>query len=286
MRKFSIAGLQIDLGEKDNAAFIAAEIARTKRRFPWVDMMVLGELSVDGFDPGRAQPAGGEAEQAFQRAARENDVWLVPGSMFQKADDKVYNASLVIDPAGRVVSRYRKIFPFRPYEEGITPGDSLCVFDVPGVGGFGLTICYDSWFPELQRSLIWLGAEVLINTSVTYTIDRDVELAIARATAATNQCYLCNVNGAGKLGRGRSIVCGPGGEIIHEAGMSPEVFTVELDLDYVTRVRKTGWHGLAQALKSFRDNAVRFPPYEPGARSRALDALGPIAMPKSGRSAD
>jgi predicted amidohydrolase len=278
MRNFAIAGLQIDLGNHDNLQAIATEISSTKRRYPWVDMMVLGELSAYGFDTKFAEPKAGQAEAAFSRMARENDVWLIPGSLFQREQDKLFNAATVIDPVGNVVSRYRKIFPFRPYEEGITPGDAMCVFAVPQVGQFGLTICYDIWFPELSRSLVWMGAEILINTSVTYTIDRDVELAIARATAATNQCYLFNVNGAGSLGRGRSIVCGPGGEVIHQAGASPEVFVVEIDLDYVARVRKEGWHGLAQALKTFRDNTVKFPPYAADEPSAAFAALGPIRM--------
>jgi predicted amidohydrolase len=278
MRYLTIAGLQIDLGDRDNLNVIGREIAATKRRFPWVNMMVLGELSAYGFDTQRAEPAGGPAEQAFCRLAREHSIWLVPGSMFQKEAEKVYNAAVVIDPAGNVVTSYRKMFPFRPYEEGITPGDSFCVFSVPGVGCLGLTICYDIWFPELSRSLVWLGAEVLINVSVTFAIDREVELSIARATAAMHQCYMVNVNGAGVLGRGRSIVCGPGGEVLHQAGESAEVFVVELDLDYVSRVRKAGWNGLAQALKSFRDSTVSFPPYAAGNRSAVLDALGPIAM--------
>jgi len=281
MRKFSIAGLQIDLGDQDNVAYITSEIAATKRRYPWVDMMVLGELSAYGFDPKHAQSPGGAAEAAFISAARENNVWLVPGSMFQKVAGKTVNASCVISPKGEIIARYHKIFPFWPYEAGIDAGESLCAFTVPGTGVFGLTICYDIWFPELARSLVWLGAEVLINPSVTYTIDRDVELSIARATAATNQCYVFNVNGAGTLGRGRSIVCGPGGEVLHEGSATAETFVLELDLDYVTRVRTTGWHGLAQALKSFRDNTVLFPAYQPGARSSALDSLGPIAMRES-----
>jgi len=278
MRHFAIAGLQVDLGDHDNVEFIGSEIASTKRRFPWVNMMVLGELSAYGFDAKLAESDGGRAEREFCKFARENQVWLVPGSLFVKEKGRTFNSATVIDPAGNVVSRYRKIFPFRPYEEGIAPGESICVFDVSGVGRFGLSICYDIWFPELARSQVWLGAEVLINASVTYTIDRDVELAIARATAATQQCYVVNVNGAGTLGRGRSIVCGPGGEIIHQAGSSAEVFTVNLDLDYVARVRKFGWQGLAQALKTFRDNKVAFPPYRQSAMSESLAALGPITM--------
>ena len=61
-----------------------------------------------------------------------------------------------------------------------------------------------------------------------------------------------------------------------------EVFALELDFDNVARARERGWHGLGQALKSFRDSAVSFPPYAPGARSAALDKLGPLELPGSG----
>ena len=112
---------------------------------------------------------------------------------------------------------------------------------------------------------------------MTNTIDRDVELAIARASAAINQCYFFDVNVAGPLGFGRSIVCGPGGEVIHQAGQVREVFPVEVDFDYVRRVRRRGWQGVGQVLKSFRDRAVDFPAC--GDRSRGVRGIagtGPI----------
>jgi predicted amidohydrolase len=171
------------------------------------------------------------------------------------------------------------MFPFVPYEKGVASGSTFCVFDIAGAGRFGLTICYDIWFAETTRTLAWMGAEALINPSLTNTIDRDVELAIARASAATNQLYVFNVNGAGRQGFGRSIVCGPGGEVMHQAGSGREIFAVELDLDSVARVRERGWHGLGQPLKSLRDSTMQFPPYANGARSPWLDALGPLEIP-------
>jgi predicted amidohydrolase len=185
----------------------------------------------------------------------------------------------VIDPSGKVVARYRKMFPFRPYEEGVTPGEAFCVVPIEGVGRIGVSICYDLWFPEITRSLVCLGAEALLVPSLTNTIDRDAELALARANAASNQCYVVNINAGAPLGLGKSIVCGPGGEIIHEAGSSFEAFPIELDLDYVDRVRRRGWHGLGQPLKSFRDAAIDFPAYRRKGVPDALDALGPLAKP-------
>jgi deaminated glutathione amidase len=278
---FTVAGLQLDLHAEDNLARIAAEVAAAKRRFPWIDMIILSELAAYGPNTGRAQAPGGRAESAFCQMARDNAVFLLSGSLFEVENGQISNVALVIDPAGKVVARYRKMFPFRPYEEGVTPGDSFCVVPIAGAGCLGVSICYDLWFPEVTRNLAWMGAEALICPSLTDTIDRDVELSLARANAAANQCYVINVNAGSPMGMGQSIVCGPGGEVIHQAGSGYEVFVVELDFDYVARVRRQGWQGLGQPLKSFRDRKVRFPAYQEGAESPCLDELGTLAKPVS-----
>jgi predicted amidohydrolase len=283
VRHFAIAGLQLDLDKGNNLDRVAAEVRAAKARLPWLDMVVLSELCAYGASIEFAEAEGGRAERAFTALAQEVGLWLIPGSHFTREGDAVANTALVIAPSGEIRARYRKMFPFVPYEKDIAPGDGFCVFDIAGAGRFGLTICYDIWFPETTRTLAWMGAEVLINPSLTNTIDRDVELAIARASAATNQCYVVNVNGAGRQGFGRSIACGPGGEVMHQAGSGREVFAVELDLDSVTRVRERGWHGLGQPLKSFRDREMQFPPYAKGARSPSLDALGPLELPKKAK---
>jgi predicted amidohydrolase len=200
----------------------------------------------------------------------------VAGSLYERAGDHIYNTCPVINPAGEVVQRYRKIYPFLPYEKDVAGGVACDVFEVPGVGKFGVSICYDMWFAETIRTMTWMGAEVILHPSMTYTIDRDVETAIARANAAMHQCYFIDVNIIG-VGGGRSGVYGPGGEIIHAAGVGREVFPVELDLDHVARVRERGWHGLGQVLKTYRDGDVTYPAYQQGAHaSPAFEALGPM----------
>lgn len=282
MTNFAIAGLQLDLPRGDNLARIAEEVSLVRRRFRWIDMVVLGELSCFGPATAHAQPLPGPAEDAFAVMARDNGVWLVNGSLFERDGDTVYNTTSVFAPDGTVVVRHRKIYPFYPYEEGVTGGIEPTVFDVPAVGRFGLAICYDIWFPEMVRTLVWRGAEVIINPVMTNTIDRDVELSIVRAAAATNQAYVVSVNVAGDLGYGRSCVAGPGGEMIHEAGAGREIVAVDLDLAYVRHCRERGWHGLGQPLKSFRDGPQAFEAYDRGpAASPALHRLGRLAQPGS-----
>jgi predicted amidohydrolase len=281
MTSFAIAALQLEISRGDNLATLRTEIEIAVARFPWLRMAVLGELSAYGTGTDRAEPLAGPTEKDFCRIAKKLGIWLVPGSFYVRENDLVYNLTPVIDPAGEVVARHRKLFPFQPYEAGVAPGGEFTVFDVPKVGRFGVSICYDMWFPETTRELAAMGAEVVLHPSMTNTIDRDAELAIARANAAVNQCYFLDINVAGRLGFGRSIVCGPGGEVVHLAGHAREVFAVEVDLDHVRHVRRRGWNGTTQVLKSFRDRAVDFPACGNRRRaSEALSSLGPLCMPE------
>jgi len=282
MDGFGICGLQLAGRAGNNVDSMIEEIDGVKRRFPWVQMMLLGELNAHGARVADAEPLPSAAELAFAEAARRNQIWLIPGTMYERVGAEVYNTASVINPAGQVIARYRKVFPFCPYERGVACGKELCTFDVPGVGRFGVAICYDMWFPELVRALALRGAEVILNPTMTNTIDRDVEVAIARANAAMNQCYFVSVNVADRLGCGESCIFGPGGELIHRAGKTREIIPVELDFAYLRRVRRTGWHGLGQPLKSLRDSTMNFATeLSPATRARALQDLGPLAMPSA-----
>jgi predicted amidohydrolase len=278
MSKISIAGLQLEAANGDNLDSMEAEIDAVVRRFPWLDMLVLAELNAFGGSTESAQAMPGPAEQRFCEAARRNGVWLLPGSMFERSEGRIYNTAPVINPDGEVIARFRKQFPWFPYEKGVTPGGEFVVFDIPGIGCFGVSICYDMWFPETIRTMTWMGAEVILHPSLTSTIDRDAEIAMVRAHGASNQCYFFDVNLAGPLGVGQSCIAGPGGEVIYQAGKGREIMPLKLDLDYVRDVRKNGWQHLGQPLKSFRDSKVEFPQYSEGYASPALEALGELRM--------
>lgn len=278
MTTFCIAGLQLEAVNGNNVASMLGEIDKVVARFPWLDMVVLSELNACGTGVDGAEPMPGPTEVVFCEAARRHGIWLVPGSLHEASEGHVYNTCPVINPDGTVIARHRKLFPWLPYENGVTPGDKCTVFDVPGVGRFGVSICYDMWFPETVRTMAWMGAEIILHPNLTSSIDRDVEIAMIRAHAAMNHVYFFDVNAAGPLGVGLSCVAGPGGEIIHQAGKSREIIPLKLDIDYLRDVRKNGWHNLGQPLKSFRDSRVQFPPYRDGYASDALRALGPLTL--------
>ena len=100
------------------------------------------------------------------------------------------------------------------------------------------------------------GAELIINPTLTPTQDREIETVMVRATAAQQQCYYVDVNSVGEQGCGNSIACDPEGNVLHISNDLEDIFTVEVDFDFVRNSRKNGIMGLGQNLKSYRDNPL------------------------------
>ena len=281
MKPFSIAGIQMRVSASySNVEAMKLKLDILMNMYPWVDMVVFSELAAYGPLTHHALTDLSVFEAPMQAVARKHRIWLLPGSVFHRVDDKIYNTASVIDPDGNVVARYRKMFPFYPYEVGVTPGQEFCVFDIPEVGRFGVSICYDMWFPETTRTLAVMGAEVILHPTLTGTIDREIELSIARASAAMNQCYFFDINGLDAGGSGRSIVCGPEGRVIYQAENNEEMIPIEINLEKVRRSRELGVLRLGQPLKSFRDHMGEFTIYQKGARHPYLEGLGPLIKPQ------
>ncbi len=280
MSILGVGALQIAGQRSGNIELVEQQVRSACTRYPWLSLITLSELAIHGSGLRYAEPAGGATERRMQALAAELGIWLVPGSLYEQRNGLIYNTSPVINPAGEVVARYDKMCPFLPYATGVEPGQTYVVFDVPDVGRIGIIICYDLWFPEIIRNLACMGAEAILVPTMTNSIDRDVELAMARAAAASNQLYMIDVNSGGDQGLGRSVVYGPGGECQHEGGSGGELIAVELDFSYVRRVRDRGWNGLGQVLKSFRDMPASFPYHEgPESRQQALAHLGSLTVP-------
>ncbi|MEJ2584861.1 MAG: carbon-nitrogen hydrolase family protein [Robiginitalea sp.] len=280
MRPFAIAGIQMRVSAvASNVEMMKLRLDICMNLYPWIEMVMFSELCAYGPLTHTAQEIPNEFEAEMQAMAKKYGIWLLPCSIFEKSNGKIYNTATVINPQGEIVTRYRKMFPFYPYEVGVTPGTEFCVFDVPDVGRFGVSICYDMWFPETIRTLAAMGAEVILHPTLSGTIDRDIELSIVRAMASVNQCYFFDVNGLDTGGSGKSIVCGPDGLVIHQSGGTEEIIPLELNIPRVKRSRELGILRLGQPLKSFRDHLGQFSIYEPNAPHPYLDSLGPLIKP-------
>ena len=282
MKPFAIAGIQMKVSAiAPNVEMMKIKLDIAMNLYPWLDMVVFSELCAFGPLLHNVDKNPGTFESDMQALAKKYGIWLLPGSAFEKKGEEIFNSAVVINPQGEIVTRYSKMFPFYPYEVGVAAGDKFCTFDVPEVGKFGVSICYDMWFPETIRTLAVMGAEVILHPTLTGTIDREIELSIARAMAAVNQCFLFDVNGLDTGGSGLSIVCGPDGRVLYQAGSTEEIFPIELDIARVKRSRELGLLRLGQPLKSFRDQIGVFDIYNDHAVHPYLNSLGQLIKPST-----
>ena len=280
-RNLGVAGIQMTVVDgQDNTDAILKKLNRVATLFPWVDIICFSELCISGPDMSLAQPIPNPSLDRVISWTQKNGKWIIPGSFYEKTNGKIYNTALVISPEGEVVARYRKMFPWRPVEEA-EAGEDFCVFDIPGKGRFGLCICYDVWFPELSRSLAWMGAEAVFCPTATYTSDRAQEMIMAQANAISNQLYVFNINGLGAGGIGQSIFVDPEGRVLQTSGESEAIMTEIVDLDRTTRVREYGTMGQCQVWKALADYKGRFPVYQEDIRKGDIfSSIGPLKLHK------
>src|SRR5262245_9619094 len=130
------------------------ELATLTASFPQTRLFVYPELYLsalggmaapfpNGFDESVAEPIPGPLTDRLCKLAEKLDVWLVPGSIYEKGEDgKIYNTAMAISPGGVMVATYRKIFPWRWWER-VAHGNEFVTFDIDGIGKAGLMICYD-----------------------------------------------------------------------------------------------------------------------------------------------
>ena len=249
MRPLSIAALQTApiFGDPDATLERLAERAAGVRELaPHAQLLLLPELHLAaGCTDAVAVEVPGPLTDRLGEIAANAGLWLVPGTVFERAEAGIHNTALAFSPEGELVARYRKVFPWQPHESCVR-GDAFVTFDIPEAGRIGLSICYDGSFPESARELARQGAEVILQPSLTTTSDRDQELVMARANAIFNQLYVVSLNAAAPAGLGRSVTIDPEGLVRVRAGESEEMLTDVLDLDAVTRVRRFGTAGVSR----------------------------------------
>ena len=230
----------------DQAAAMGAQFASLPEFWPY-----LGPYS--GFDA-VAQTVPGPLIERLQEKARLHRMIVHGGSIVERHPElpgKFYNTSVLIDRAGKIVAKYRKIHLFdvnlangeKHYEsERIVPGDELVTVEVDGIT-FGLTICYDLRFPELYRLLTLRGAQIImVPAGFTLHTGRDHWEVLLRARAIENLCYVVAPAQVGsyppnKQCFGRSMIIDPWGLVLAQAPDVPGVTLAEIDLEAITRAR-------------------------------------------------
>lgn len=200
------------------------------------------------------EPFGsGPIHNFLSSTARAHGIWLVGGTipLEASAPDKIRAASLLYDDQGVCVARYDKIHLFDVMIEGreryqesatIEPGGEVVVTPTP-FGRIGLSVCYDLRFPELFRSMLDRGVEIItIPSAFTATTGRVHWEALLKARAVENLCFVIAPNQGGRHANerethGHSMILDPWGQILARVESGPGVAWADIDLQRLRTVR-------------------------------------------------
>lgn len=201
----------------------------------------------------------GKITEALGKIAEKYGIYFIPGSMIEQSKkdggDVKYNALPIFGPDGELIDVYRKICPYYPYEENVIPGDQYVVFDIPEKNiKMGVMICHDWCFPEISRNLTLMGAEVLFRPAIDPEGLYETFKHVPCTRALENQAYFISLNAASGFFNpyGHSVIAGPQGQVLYEAGTNSTIYCMTLDMDMVKSTREHGTFFTEQLVRQLK----------------------------------
>lgn len=258
MQKFKIALIQMNVGPDRGknlrkAARLGEKAAKRGAKiicFPEL-FSYMGRFT----SPRRvAERVSGTTISLMRELAKECCIHIVAGSILEKTPRGLpLNTCFLIDPAGRIISRYSKLHPFDICVPGsikfleskyLRAGSCVTVADTV-FGKIGFAICNDLRYPETFRKMVLAGARIVfIPSAFTKFTGRDHWVALNRVRAIENQCYIAAVNQSGENADGvkffgSSVIIDPWGKILSEGSSAGDrIVIADIDLKLVDQTRK------------------------------------------------
>jgi nitrilase len=198
-------------------------------------VLVLPETWVQGYNydqiPATALPRYGDWQAELAKACAEAGCGLVIGYA-ERDGAAVYNAALALDSRGAEIAHYRKIQLYGPRESAIyAAGDAYATFDLQGTR-CALLICYDIEFAPHVAHLAAQGVALILVPTANMLPFTHVAAATVPAMAANHGLAIAYANYCGTEGdldyAGGSVIAGPHGEVLAQAGATPALLITDL----------------------------------------------------------
>ncbi len=232
--------------ENRRANFARVEALLAAARPQAGSLVLLPEMFASGFSlniPAIREGRDRETERFLAATAKKLGIYLLGGIVTTKTNGKGSNQAVVFTPEGSELTRYTKMQPFTHGGESAKydAGKTTTLFAWQGfkVSPF---ICYDLRFPEHFRTATKRGAQ-LITVIANWPVTRIQHwITLLQARAIENQAYVAGVNRCGtdpKLSyNGRSLIIGPKGDILADAGNGESVISADVNLDELLAYRR------------------------------------------------
>jgi omega-amidase len=240
MREITVATVQMkpDLGEiEDNLVKISDFVSKIANQQK-VDLILFPELVTSGYELGVkftqvAQLVPGPTVNLLSQRAQQLGVYIGFGMVAkERVESILYDAAVLIGPDGELIGDYHKLHLKGEERMAFREGYRLPVFETE-IGTIGFVLGWDLAFPEVARSLVLDGAEILCALASWEKEEIDEWKTYLKARAMENACFVAGSNRVGEdvtldFG-GESMIVSPRGKVLASlAGDSESPVPVEV----------------------------------------------------------
>jgi predicted amidohydrolase len=206
--------------------------------------------------PKGSNEPGGPAYEFLRETARAAKVHIHGGSIIEQGPEKLFNTTVVFNPDGTELARYRKMHLFdivgpdgTGYRESNAygAGDEIVTYEANGVK-VGCAICYDIRFPDLFWELRKQGAELIfLPSAFTLATGKDHWEPLLKGRAIETQCWFAapatwgkHLEGKGepRFTYGHSMIVNPWGSVVAQVSDGIGWATARIDQTVTARIRR------------------------------------------------
>ena len=217
-----------------------------------------GRISIPDFARRAAFAADGPEYAALGALAQKLGLFVAGNAYESDAHfpDFYFQTSFIVDPAGAVVVRYRRLLSmFAPSPHDVWDAyldhygiDAVFPVARTAIGNLACIASEEILYPEIARALAFRGAEIFAHSSSEIGSPLATPKDIAkRARAWENMAYIVSANTAGISGTamplasadGNSQVVGPSGKLLAQS-LAGETYTAfaEIDVEHLRALRR------------------------------------------------
>ncbi|XP_063982629.1 omega-amidase NIT2 [Diachasmimorpha longicaudata] len=256
MSSFRLALVQLSVGTDKSLNIQNAVSYINQAKQQQADIVVLPECFNSPYGTQHFQKyaeliPGGETSAALSKAAKDNEICVIGGTIPEREDDKLYNTCTVWGTDGQFIAKHRKMHLFDIdikdkmtffESETLSPGNDLTIFDFKGCK-IGIGICYDIRFEELAKLYRNRGCQMLVYPAAFNLTTGPLHWELLqRSRANDNQCYVVCVSpargtGPGYIAWGHSQLTSPWAKVVCDLGTEEKMAVAEINLNEVEEVR-------------------------------------------------
>jgi predicted amidohydrolase len=210
------------------------------------DIIVFPEMFNTGFSMSVASIAeeeDGETASVLSRMAKQYNINVIAGYVLKASDGKKgQNIAVAYDRNGDCLAKYIKLHPFSFVGENqyYIAGENTIIFNIEGMAA-SIFICYDLRFPEAFRRVAKYVQTIFVIAN--WPSERKEHwVALLKARAIENQCFVIGVNRIGRDGNGivypgSSAIFGPSGNEMCSGSDNVEFLLCEINPQETLEVR-------------------------------------------------